>query len=123
MVWGVDGPQCRGARQNRDGNVQPHSQKRGIERQASPGFTTAVFDSLEVPEALHCCMSSLVWRHSIFNVGSRPHFDMKTQFRLNFACNLVGTSHGMNKTYCRFDLGHHLSLFQTACSALMVAPA
>src|SRR6188474_371936 len=96
-MWDVHRPQRGETRQNRDGNVQPHFQRRGIEGKASSDFTTVISDPLEVTEALQRCTLRVVWPHSLLNVGSCSHFNMEAQFSFNLVHHLVRTPPGTNE--------------------------
>src|ERR1044071_6562912 len=122
-MWDVDSPQRGETRQHRDGNVQPHFQKHGIERKASADFTTAVLNSLEVPETLHCCSLCVIWLHSALDVCFSPHFNMEFQFRLDFTGNFIRMPARVNETSCGFDPRHDKRPPQTARSAFIVALA
>src|ERR671926_421257 len=102
----IDRPQRGETRQSGDANMHCHYQRHGIDRQASADFTTVSFDPLEVAEALHCRASRVVWAHSLLNVSSGSHFDMKTQFGLNFADKSIRMPAGVNETKGSFDPGH-----------------
>src|ERR1051326_1096708 len=94
----VNRPQRSKARQRGDGNMQSHSQRRGIEGQAPPDFTTVGFDPLEVTEALHCRTLLVVSPHSLRNVSPCAHFNMEAQLSLNFTGNFIRMPAGVNET-------------------------
>src|SRR5438045_9356507 len=95
-MWDVDRPQRSKARQRGDGNMHSHSQRRGIEGQAPPDFTTVVFDPLEVTEALQRRTLRVVRLHSLLNVSSGPHFNMEAQFSFNLAGTFIRTPARVN---------------------------
>src|SRR6185295_10416344 len=106
-MWDVHRPQRGQTRQNRDGNVQSHSQWRGIERKAPSDFTTVISDLLEVTEALQRRTLRVFWPHSLLNVGSCSHFNMEAQFSFNLAHHLVGTPPGTNEPCGGFEPEHN----------------
>src|SRR6185503_5571427 len=105
-MWDVPRPQRGQTRHDRDGNVQPHSQRCGIEGKAPSDFTTVISDALEVAKALQRRTLRVVWPHSLLNVGSCSHFNMEAQFSFNLARHLIGTPPGTNESCCRFDPEH-----------------
>src|SRR5678816_435370 len=105
-MWDVHRPQRSQTRQHRDGNVQRHSQRRGIKGKAPSDFTTIISDSLKVTEALQRRTLRVVWPHSPLNVGSCSHFNMEAQFSFNLALHFVGTPPRTNESCCRFDPEH-----------------
>src|SRR5678816_4564356 len=106
-MWDVHRPQGGQTRQNRDGDMQPHSQRYGIEGKAPSNFTTVISDLLEVTEALQRRTLRVVWPHSLLNVGSCSHFNMEAQFSFNLAHHLVGTPPGTNEPSHVFDPEHN----------------
>src|SRR5678815_4365122 len=106
-MWDVHRPQRGQTRQNRDGDVQPHSQRRGIEGKAPSDFTTVVSDTLEVTEALQCRTLRVVRPHSLLNVCSCSHFNMEALFSFNLTLHLVGTPPGANVPCRGFDPGRN----------------
>src|SRR5690349_16579781 len=97
-MWDIDRPQRSEARNNRNANVQPHFQRYGIDRKASPEFTATIFDSLEVSETLRRCNLCVIRLHSGLDVCSGPHFNMKPQLRLHFTRNFIRMPAGFNET-------------------------
>src|ERR1051325_12216219 len=103
----VHRPQRGQTRQNRGGNVQPHSQRCGIERKAPSDFTTVISDRLEVTEALQRRTLRVVRPHSLLNIGPCSHFNMEAQFSFNLTHHFVGTPPGPNEPCRGFDPGHN----------------
>src|SRR5262252_2494269 len=97
-MWNVDRPERREARQNGDGNMKSHSQRRRVEGPAAPGFTTVVLNSLEVAETLHGRTLRVVWPHSLLNVSPGAHGNVEAQFCLNFTGNLIWMPAGVKET-------------------------
>src|ERR1051325_11503167 len=101
-MWNVHRPQRGQTRQNRDGNVQRHSQRRGIEGKALSDLTAVISDPLEVTETLQRRTSRVVWTHSLLNVRSCSHFNVDAQFSFNLTHQLVGTPPGTDERVCGF---------------------
>src|SRR5262245_37213754 len=79
-----------------------------IEGEVSLDFTATCFDSVEVAEALPGRKVRFVLRHSLLDVGVRPHLHVEAQFRLDLVRDFIGMLPGMNEIYCGFCSGHWL---------------